>query len=67
MYKKINLIIICLFINFNAFSQDDENVFREESSEKAATSENTGQAMDMHLNFNADWNFYLGETRFLCS
>ena len=61
MYKKINLIIICVFIYSIAFSQDDENVFREESSEKAATSENTGQAMDMHLNFNADWNFYLGE------
>ena len=61
MFNTIRLTIICLFINFNAFSQVDENVFREENSKNTEAGVKTGQVMDMHLNFNADWYFYLGE------
>ena len=61
MFNTIRLTIICLFINFNAFSQVDENVFREENSKNTEAGVKTGQVMDMHLNFNDDWYFYLGE------
>ncbi|WP_286019131.1 sugar-binding domain-containing protein, partial [Candidatus Venteria ishoeyi] len=61
MYKKINLIIICVFMYAVAYTQVDENVFREESSKNTEAGVKTGQVMDVHLNFNADWYFYLGE------
>ena len=65
MYKKLNsitLIAILFFAYSTAYSQVDENVFRDASGKNAGTGENTELVMDMHLNFNADWHFHLGET-----
>jgi len=64
MNKLLNLIIpiaILFFAYSPAYSQVDENVFRDESSKNAGTGEPTERVMDMHLNFNADWHFHLGE------
>ncbi len=64
MHKLLNLIIpiaILFFAYSTAFSQVDENVFREESSDNAGTGEHTELVVDMHLDFNADWYFQLGE------
>jgi len=64
MHKLINLTILIaiLFFAFSpVFSQVDENVFREESSDNAGTGDHTELVVDMHLDFNADWYFHLGE------
>ncbi len=52
---------IFLFFTCNmAVSQVDENVTREIKS-SAEDEKKSGQIMDLQLNFNADWNFHLGE------
>jgi beta-galactosidase len=54
--------LICMFITCNpAVSQVDENVTREIKSQRAGEEKKSGQIMDLHLNFNADWHFHLGE------
>ena len=64
MYRKHSLIVLCALSFFtcsNVFSQVDENVFRNLNSKNAGTGANTSQVLDLHLNFNADWHFHLGE------
>lgn len=59
--KIIALLITILVVNISAIAQVDENVFRDESS-KRLSGNKSGQIMDLHLNFNTDWRFYLGES-----
>ncbi len=64
MYKKTYFIMLfaLLFFTYSyAFSQVDENVFRDESSKNAGTEEDSAPVIDLQLNFNSDWHFYLGE------
>lgn len=64
MYKQLNLVltlVLSSFITIPVLSQVDENVFRNMKNEDSENAERTKQVMDMQLNFNADWHFYLGE------
>ncbi len=57
-----SICIIALSLLFTpAFSQLDENIFRDETSRKAFTQELTDSILDLHLNFNQDWRFHLGD------
>jgi beta-galactosidase len=58
----INLTAFLFFANTSTYSQLDENVFRVDSSNNIDTEENDLQIMDVQLDFNSDWHFYLGET-----
>jgi beta-galactosidase len=65
MNRKHNFLLIAgllLFFVPGAYSQVDENVFRNATSKKADTSENDKILTDRQLSFNADWRFLLGET-----
>jgi len=65
MYMQLNLttlIAILFFAISGAYSQVDENVFRDAKSKNTVTGEDANPVMDLHLNFNADWHFHLGET-----
>ncbi len=65
MVKHRNLIIAIALLFFtcsSAVSQVDENVFREVSSKNSLAKGDSANIMDLHLNFNSDWHFHLGET-----
>ncbi len=66
--KKMNnqntfcIAFITLFLTCNlAVSQVDENVFREFESKGNESGNNAVNGLDMQLNFNSGWHFYLGE------
>lgn len=63
--KKIpNLFLTCglLFFTWSAaFSQVDENVFRNAGGKNAGKPENDKLLIDRQLKFNADWRYYFGE------
>jgi len=54
-------VILLIFTSNPAVSQVDENVFRELESKKNEAGDNAVNGMDLHLNFNSGWHFYLGE------
>ncbi len=54
--------LLLFMVSSHVRSQVDENVFRDENKKSKQTADNPDQIMDMHLNFNADWRFHLGET-----
>jgi beta-galactosidase len=67
-FKKMNnqnfflaAFITLLFTCNQAISQVDENVFRELESKGNEIGSNAVNGMDMNLNFNSGWHFYLGE------
>ena len=60
--KLILLFGLLSFICQGAFSQVDENVFRDKSNKIAGKEVIAEPVMDVQLNFNADWLFYLGES-----
>ncbi|HSH19779.1 MAG TPA: glycoside hydrolase family 2 TIM barrel-domain containing protein [Draconibacterium sp.] len=65
MVKHQNIIIaiaLLLFTCSRVVSQVDENVFREVGSNNNLAGENLADVLDLHLNFNSDWHFHLGET-----
>ena len=63
--KRIrNLLLIyglLLFFWPGAYSQVDENVFRNAGGKNTVTIVNDKIQIDRQMNFNADWRFYLGE------
>jgi len=64
MYKQHNLIILFALMVFTcntASLQVDENVFRDVVAKNSENGESSEQMMDIHINFNPDWHFHLGE------
>jgi beta-galactosidase len=64
MHKQRNLTITfaLLFLACsNVFSQVDENVSREIRNKNNGANAVSSNVMDLHLDFNADWRFHLGE------
>ncbi len=64
MHKKANfiqLLVILFFAYSTAYTQVDENVFRDVVPDSTAGGGHAEQVMDVHLDFNTDWHFYLGE------
>ncbi len=62
--KIYSLILTIAFSSLvmPTFSQLDENIFRDETRRKAFSEELADSIMDLHLDFNQDWRFRLGET-----
>jgi len=61
--RKLSLIFgFMVFACSNVYSQVDENVFRDKNSKNAGSEVKAEPVMDMELNFNADWRFFLGES-----
>ena len=64
MHKKVNfiqLLVILFFAYSTAYTQVDENVFRDVLPDSAAGGGPAEQVMDVHLDFNTDWHFHSGE------
>ena len=63
--KIYSLILTIAFSSLvmPTFSQLDENIFRDETRRKAFSEELADSIMDLHLDFNQDWRFRLGETQ----
>ena len=60
--SKIILFLLILIVAYSsAYTQVDENVFRDTGGKTAGSGGDPGQVMDLHLDFNADWYFHLGE------
>jgi len=62
MYKQLRIFVLiaCLSLAYTtAYSQVDENVFRVDRSK--VTGVDVTEIMDVQLDFNSDWRFYLGE------
>ena len=61
--RKFIIFSALLIVTYSsAFSQVDENVFRDVRNKNAGSGELSGGLMDTILNFNDNWHFYLGET-----
>lgn len=59
-FLKLSFFMLFLaLINFHAFAQIDENVFRSTTAVKANLSSES--IMDENINFNTNWKFQLGE------
>ena len=58
---KISMITVLMISSSFVRAQVDENVVRKVKSRLNTTGENSQQIMDMQLNFNSGWRFYLGE------
>jgi beta-galactosidase len=59
---SIKIFILLIFTSFQAIAQIDENVFRDIKSKNGGVKTDSANVMDLHLNFNSDWHFHLGET-----
>ncbi len=63
--KLHNFIVVFALLFFTcskAICQIDENVSREVKSKRSGLKADSSNVMDLHLNFNSDWHFHLGET-----
>lgn len=58
---KIILNSVLMLCSSFGQAQVDENVVREVKSQRVESGENLRNNMDLRLNFNSDWLFYLGE------